>query len=278
MSAAMRLRLLCACAVLALPVPAAADKPPRPPVETGPPNAPDQKPAFPGQTRAMQPGTATRLSVTTVAHGLDGVWAFAFLPGGRLLVTEKGGRMRLVSPEGVAGPPVAGVPKVEARGQGGLLDLAVGPSFVADGRIYFSYAEKREGGNGTTVARARLVEEGGRARLEDVEVIFRQSPAYDGDKHFGSRLVFSGDGTLYVTVGSAPTPSRGSRPRASPAASARSSASRPTAASRPTTRSPAARTSSRPSGPTATATSRPPPSTRRAGCGPSSTGRGAATS
>ncbi|WP_298953655.1 PQQ-dependent sugar dehydrogenase [uncultured Methylobacterium sp.] len=197
----MRLRLLCACAVLALPVPAAADKPPRPPVETAPPNAPDQKPAFPGQTRAMQPGTATKLAVTTVAHGLNGVWAFAFLPGGRLLVTEKGGRMRIVSPEGEAGPPVAGVPKVEARGQGGLLDVVVGPSFVADGRIYFSYAEKREGGNGTTVARARLVEEGGRARLEDTEVIFRQNPAYDGDKHFGSRLVFSGDGTLYVTVG-----------------------------------------------------------------------------
>ncbi|MEH3143842.1 MAG: PQQ-dependent sugar dehydrogenase [Methylobacterium frigidaeris] len=197
----MRLALIVTSAILAVPSPAAADKPPRPPVETGPPNAPGQTPAFPGQTRAPQPGTATKLAVTTVAHGLNGVWAFAFLPGGRLLVTEKEGRMRLVSPEGEVGPPLAGVPKVDARGQGGLLDVVAGPSFVADGLIYFSYSEKREGGNGTAVARARLVEEGGKARLEKPEVIFRQTPTYDGDKHFGSRLVFSGDGTLYVTVG-----------------------------------------------------------------------------
>ncbi|WP_407520570.1 PQQ-dependent sugar dehydrogenase [Methylobacterium oryzisoli] len=173
----------------------------RPPAETQAPNAPDQKPALPGQTRAPQPERATPVTVTPVVQGLKGIWAFEFLPGGRLLVTEKEGRMRLVSPEGGAGVEVTGVPKVDARGQGGLLGVALSPSFPSDQTIYFSYSEPRQGGNGTTVARAKLVEEGGRARLDGLEVIFRQMPTYNGDKHYGSRLVFAGDGTLYVTVG-----------------------------------------------------------------------------
>lgn len=173
----------------------------RPPAETQAANAPDQKPAFAGQTRAPQPERTTPVSVTPVVQGLKGVWAFEFLPGGRLLVTEKEGRMRLVAPDGGAGVEVTGVPKVDARGQGGLLGVALSPGFAADRTVYVSFSEPRQGGNGTSVARARLVEEGGRARLDDLAVIFRQTPTYDGDKHYGSRLVFSGDGTLYVTVG-----------------------------------------------------------------------------
>lgn len=173
----------------------------RPPAETQAANAPDQKPAFAGQTRAPQPERTTPVSVTPVAQGLKGVWAFEFLPGGRLLVTEKEGRMRLVAPDGGAGVEVTGVPKVDARGQGGLLGVALSPAFASDRTVYVSFSEPRQGGNGTSVARARLVEEGGRARLDDLAVIFRQTPTYDGDKHYGSRLVFSGDGTLYVTVG-----------------------------------------------------------------------------
>ncbi len=103
---------------------------------------------------------------------------------------------------GKAGPDIAGVPEVYASGQGGLLDVALAPDFETSNRIFFSYAEPREGGNGTTVASARLaLNDDGGGNLEDVKVIFRQTPTYDGDKHFGSRLVFGPKGELFVTVG-----------------------------------------------------------------------------
>ncbi|ACL56764.1 PQQ-dependent sugar dehydrogenase [Methylobacterium nodulans] len=196
----MRRAALILTAAAALAGPVRAEAPPRPPAETQPPNAPDQKPAFPGQTRAPQPGEATRVAVATVARGLRGPWSMAFLPDGRLLATEKEGRLRLISPDGRTAP-VEGAPKVDARGQGGLLGLALSPAFASDRLIFMSFSEPRPGGNGTSVARARLAEEGGRARLDGLQVIFRQMPTYDGDKHYGSRLVFSGDGTLFVTVG-----------------------------------------------------------------------------
>jgi glucose/arabinose dehydrogenase len=170
------------------------------PAETEAPNT-TYKPMLPNQTRAPKPAEATKVKVETVAKGLDSPWALEFLPDGRMLVTEKGGSLRIVAKDGTAGPAIPGVPKVDARGQGGLLDVALSPSFVADRLIYFSYAEPREKGNGTTVARAKLVEDKGAARLDDVKVIFRQMPTYDGDKHFGSRLVFAPDGKLFVTVG-----------------------------------------------------------------------------
>ena len=170
------------------------------PAETEAPNT-TYKPLLPNQTRAPKPAEATKVKVETVAKGLDSPWALEFLPDGRMLVTEKGGTLRIVGKDGTAGPAIPGVPKVDAKGQGGLLDVALSPSFVADRLIYFSYAEPREKGNGTTVARAKLVEDKGAARLDDVKVIFRQMPTYDGDKHFGSRLVFAPDGKLFVTVG-----------------------------------------------------------------------------
>ncbi|MFE1597962.1 PQQ-dependent sugar dehydrogenase [Methylobacterium sp. ID0610] len=192
----MRRAALILATLLAGPVAAA----PRPPAETQPPNAPDQTPAFPGQTRAPQPDEATRVAVSTVARGLAGIWSFAFLPDGRILATEKAGRLRLILPDGRT-VPVDGAPKVDARGQGGLLGLALSPTFASDRSVFVSFSEPRPGGNGTSVARARLVEEGGRARLDGLQVIFRQMPTYDGDKHYGSRLVFAGDGALFVTVG-----------------------------------------------------------------------------
>lgn len=170
------------------------------PVETRPPNAPDQRPAFQGQTRAPMPAEQTSVSVSTAVDGLRGGWAFEFLPDGRMIVTEKEGRMRLVR-DGRAGEPIAGVPAVDSRGQGGLLDVALSPDFARDRTVYWAYSEPREGGNATSVARGRLVEDGDRARLDGVQVIFRQTPVYDGEKHFGSRLVFNPDGTLFVTVG-----------------------------------------------------------------------------
>ena len=172
------------------------------PAETRQANAPDQQPAFAGQTRASQPAQKPEIAVEVVAEGLPHLWALEFLPDGRMLVTTKEGAMHIVSGDGgEAAPPIGGVPEVMARGQGGLLDVALAPDFETSSRIYFSFAEPREGGNGTSVASARLVEEGAGAALEDVEVIFRQMPTYDGNKHFGSRLVFGAEGELYVTVG-----------------------------------------------------------------------------
>jgi glucose/arabinose dehydrogenase len=133
----------------------------------------------------------------TVAKGLENPWAIAFLPDQRMLVTERPGRIRIVDRDGRISEPLAGVPKVYAAGQGGLLDAAVSPAFSKDRLIYFSFSEPGEGGAGTAVARARL----GETSLEKTEVIWRQAPKISGGNHFGSRLVFRPDGTLFVTLG-----------------------------------------------------------------------------
>jgi glucose/arabinose dehydrogenase len=174
----------------------------RPSVVTAPPNAPGQQPAFENQTRAPQPARPAKVTTQTVADDLPRLWAMEFLPDGRMLVTAKAGDMHIVARDGAAGEAIAGVPKVDADGQGGLLDVALAPDFAQSGTIFFSYAEPRDGGgNGTSVARARLKMEGNSGTLQDVRVIFRQTPAYDGDKHFGSRLAFDPQGRLFVTVG-----------------------------------------------------------------------------
>lgn len=139
------------------------------------------------------------LRVVTVADGLQTPWSLAFLPDGRMLVTERPGRMRLVSPSGELSVPLAGVPEVHAQGQGGLLDVVLGPDFANDGRIYFSYAQPTGRGARTAVARAVLDTDG--LRLDDVGVIFAQNDDPPGRHHWGSRLVFARDGTLFVTLG-----------------------------------------------------------------------------
>ncbi|AWN41259.1 glucose dehydrogenase [Methylobacterium durans] len=170
------------------------------PAETAEPNT-SYKPLLPNQTRAPKPAEAARVDVATVAKGLASPWAMEFLPDGRMIVTEKAGKIRIVSKDGKVGAAFANVPKVDARGQGGLLDIALSPNFKNDRTVYFSYAEPREKGNGTTVAKATLTESGDGGSLDNLKVIFRQTPAYEGDKHFGSRLVFAPDGKLFVTVG-----------------------------------------------------------------------------
>lgn len=165
------------------------------------PNAPNQRPAFEGQTRAPSPAQPLAVAVTPAVTGLQGVWALEFLPDGRMLVTEKAGRMRIIGTDGRPGPPIGGVPRVDARGQGGLLDVALSPDFATDRLVYLSFSEPRQDGNGTSVARGQLVEEGGQARLEGVQVIFRQTPSWTNNLHFGSRLVFAPDRKLFVTVG-----------------------------------------------------------------------------
>nr|WP_232516652.1 PQQ-dependent sugar dehydrogenase [Thauera sp. K11] len=139
------------------------------------------------------------IRVTEVARGLENPWALAFLPDGRMLVTEREGRMRLVSPAGELSQPLAGVPAVHASGQGGLLDVVLGPTHAADRLIYFSFAQPTAGGARTAVARARL--DADALRLEDVRVIFAQKDDPSGGNHFGSRLVFGRDGKLFVTLG-----------------------------------------------------------------------------
>jgi glucose/arabinose dehydrogenase len=169
------------------------------PVERRDPNAAGQKPAFEGQTRACGISSDVALEVVVLAKGLQQPWAVEPLPDGDLLVTEKPGRLRIVTAKGETLAPIAGVPPVDARSQGGLLDVALSPRFATDRTIYWSYSEPRQGGNATSVARAVLSDD--RTRLDEVQVLFRALPAYEGDKHYGSRLVFAPDGMLFVTLG-----------------------------------------------------------------------------
>ena len=138
------------------------------------------------------------ITVETVASGLEHPWALAFLPDGRVLVTERLGRLRIVDTNGRLSEPLAGVPAVQAVGQGGLLDVAIDPNFAQNQLVYLSFSEPGEDGtSGTSVARGRL----GNGALENVQVIYRQQPKVSSGGHYGSRLVFSRDGKLFVTQG-----------------------------------------------------------------------------
>jgi aldose sugar dehydrogenase len=165
-----------ACILIVCAIPAAAQQPQRLKTDTG------------------------EVVVETVASGLNHPWGLAFLPDGRMLVTERPGRLRVVSTEGQLSQPLAGLPRIAARGQGGLLDVALDPSFSDNRLVYLSFAENRgNAGNGTSVARGRL--NAASTGLEAVEVIFRQEPSYSNGYHFGSRLVFDRGGALFVTLG-----------------------------------------------------------------------------
>jgi aldose sugar dehydrogenase len=144
--------------------------------------------------------SAGNLVVQTAASGLDHPWALAFLPDRRMLVTERPGRMRIVGKDGTLSPALAGVPKVFASGQGGLLDVVLDRSFAQNHTIYFCYAEPVEGRARTALARARLIAEG-TARIEAVEVIFRQAGPLSGGNHFGCRIVQTPDDNLFLTTG-----------------------------------------------------------------------------
>jgi glucose/arabinose dehydrogenase len=170
------------------------------PIDAGPPNASQQTPAFPQQTRAPALAPAYALQSEIVADNLEHPWGMEFLPDGRMLFTERPGRLRIATSDGALSAPIRGLPRVDARGQGGLLDVALSPNFASDRLIYWSYAEPRgDENNGTSVARGRLNQN--ETQLEDVQVIFRQQPAWDSTLHFGSRLVWAPDGTLFITLG-----------------------------------------------------------------------------
>jgi len=164
-------------------------------------NASTQRPAFAGQTDAPLRRSDVAFDVVTIAKGLDSPWGLAFLPDGRMLVTEKPGRLRIVSDDGLV-LPVAGLSSNFATaGQGGLLDVALDPDFASNHHIYWSFSEAQSNGsNNTAVARGTFVE-GAMPRLEQVEVIYHQTPSLRSRAHFGGRLVFGRDGTLFITQG-----------------------------------------------------------------------------
>jgi glucose/arabinose dehydrogenase len=143
--------------------------------------------------------SAGQLEVQTIATGLVNPWALAFLPDGKMLVTEKPGRMRVVSSEGQLSPPLKGVPDVWHSSQGGLLDVIADKAFAQNRTIYFCYAERAGGGGRTAVTRAKLND--GSGRLDEVKVIFRQEGQLSGGNHYGCRIVQASDGNLFVALG-----------------------------------------------------------------------------
>jgi len=169
------------------------------PLETRAPNATGQTPAFPGQTRICGVKSDVAFDVVVVTNTLDRPWSVEPLPDGRFLVTERPGAMRIVSASGQVGEAIAGVPAVAAGGQGGLLDVALGPTFARDRTIFWTFSEPRDGGNGTAIARGVLSADG--TRLDDVRVIFHVVPTYNGRQHYGSRIAFGPDGMLYASFG-----------------------------------------------------------------------------
>jgi glucose/arabinose dehydrogenase len=169
------------------------------PIETRPPNAKGQTPAFPGQTRICGVTSNVPFDVVVVAKGLEHPWSVEPLPDGQLLVTERPGRLRLISASGDISDPIAGILPVAAAGQGGLLDVALSPTFATDRTIFWTFSEPRDGGNGTAIARGVLSAD--RKRVDDVRVIFRVMPTYNGKQHFGSRIAFGPDGMLYASFG-----------------------------------------------------------------------------
>jgi aldose sugar dehydrogenase len=151
-----------------------------------------------GQNTSFE-SSAGQLDVQTFASGLVHPWALAFLPDGKMLVTERPGRMRIVSAEGQLSPPLKNVPEVWASGQGGLLDVIADQSFAQNLIIFFCYSERTGGGGRTAVARAKLNDGGG--RLEEMKVIFRQEGPLSSGNHYGCRIAQAADGNLFVTLG-----------------------------------------------------------------------------
>lgn len=161
----------------------------------------------PGKPRGAAP------RVVTVTQGLAQPWGLAFLPDGRLLVSERPGRLRVIDADGKLDPtPVAGLPRIDAHNQGGLLDVVLHPEFAKNRWVYFSYVQKDAAGYGTEVARGRLAGGPSEWRLQDVQTIFRMAPKSPSGLHFGSRLVFDRAGLLYVTLGDRGEMSRAQRP------------------------------------------------------------------
>ena len=167
--------------------------------ETAAKNSPEYNPAFPGQTRIEGVKTTTAYNVEVVNSNLNRPWGIANLPDGRFIVTDKTGYMTILSADGKTLNNVEGLPKVDDKGQGGLLDVALDPDFQTNRMIYWSFSEPVSGGNHTAVGKGKLSAD--EKMIENPQVIFRATPTYDGKLHYGSRLVFAKDGNLFVSTG-----------------------------------------------------------------------------
>ncbi len=169
-----------------------------PPVETNPPNT-DYTPAFVGQTRAPGIMTTAMYQATVINDELSNPWGIASLPDGRLLITQKAGTLRIATPTGELSPPITGLPAVNAAGQGGLLGLCIDPNFASNRMIYWVFSENQSGGTLTAVAKGKLSED--ESSVEDARVIYRATPAFAGNLHYGGRIVFDKEGYLFVSTG-----------------------------------------------------------------------------
>ena len=167
--------------------------------ETADKNSPEYQPAFAGQTRIQGIKTTTPYQVEVINSDLQKPWGIINLPDGRFLITSKTGYLNIVSSDGKATSKVEGLPKVDDKGQGGLLDVALDPDFANNKMIFWSFSEPVPGGNHTAVAKGKLSAD--EKTIENPTVIFRATPTYDGDKHYGSRLEFDKDGYLFVSTG-----------------------------------------------------------------------------
>jgi aldose sugar dehydrogenase len=175
------------------------------PVEQGPKNVPEFEPAFEEQTRAPAMDSGVTLAVEEIAGGLAHPWGIAVTPPGDYLVTERPGRLRVVHADGRVSAPVAGLPEVLAEEQGGLLDVAVDPDFGENRLIYWTYSKPMaDGTSATAAARGRLAED--YSEVTEVEDIFVQEPPSPSPMHYGSRLVFDGEGNVFITTGEHFTP------------------------------------------------------------------------
>src|SRR5262247_3375639 len=152
------------------------------------------------QTRAPSQATRQRLTVETYASGLANPWGLAFLPDGRLLVTERPGRLRIIGKDGKLSPALLGVPQVFARSQGGMHDVVLDRDYAQNGTIYICFAEQANGGGRTSLARAKLSDDAA-PRLDDMKVIFRQEGPLSSGNHFGCRIVQARDGNLFLSMG-----------------------------------------------------------------------------
>ncbi|WP_028121767.1 PQQ-dependent sugar dehydrogenase [Epilithonimonas tenax] len=173
-------------------------QPSKPTAQEEKPNT-NYKPAFAGQTRSAPVKTVTPYDVEVLSTALGKPWGIINLPDGRFLITEKSGFMNVVSADGKQVFKINGFPKVDDKGQGGMLDVALDPDFKTNKIIYFSFSEPYQDGNHTAVAKGKLSSD--LTSIAEVKVIFRATPTYDGDKHYGSRLVFDKDGNIFVSTG-----------------------------------------------------------------------------
>jgi len=168
-------------------------------VETRPKEAPNQEPAFEQQTRVPAVQTETDFTVTILAENLTEPWGLDFLPDGRMIVSEKPGRIRIVTMNGEVGSPLDGVPPVRYQGSGGMFDMKLAPDFEESRRVFWTYTGTTNGEADNRVASGRLSQD--ETRLEDVRIIYEIGPSQGGRFHFGSRLLFDEEGHLYITFG-----------------------------------------------------------------------------